>query len=86
MNRLDPERRFTNLIGKRVAKRRTQLKLTQSALAAKAGAGWYRQLVGRLEKGEQMPTLFQLQALAVALEMSLSALVELQQSSSASKI
>ena len=77
----NPELKFTKMVGKRVAKRRRKLRLTQHELALKAGAGLYRQLVGRLENGEQMPSIFQLQALADALEVPLTHLVDKQKSS-----
>lgn len=68
------KKKFNIKFGKYVAKKRTQIGLTQIELASLIGNN--PQNISRLERGEVSPTLFWLTLLATAFKLKLSQMVE----------
>lgn len=66
--------KFNKKFGRFIAKKRVELKLTQSELAAMIGNN--PQNVSRLERGEVSPTLFWVSELAKVFEVSLTELIK----------
>ncbi len=68
-------RRFGKSFGHALWKRRTQLGLSQEALAFRCGS--HRNYIGEIERGEKSPSLHIVFAIAEALEMKASELLRM---------
>jgi DNA-binding XRE family transcriptional regulator len=66
-----PEKIAAESLGQKIKMERRAKKLSQSELAELVGFGLYRQLVGDIENGRQLPTIFQLVQIAKKLDVDL---------------
>ncbi len=60
-------------LGEEIRERRTRLDFSQEALAH--AAGLHRNLIGKLERGDENPTLLTLLSIATELDVSVSELI-----------
>lgn len=66
-----PEKRAAEILGRKIRRRRIAKKISQTQLAQNAGYGLYQQSIGNIENGKQLPTVFQLVAIAKKLDADL---------------
>jgi DNA-binding XRE family transcriptional regulator len=66
-----PEKIAAENLGRKIRRQRKAKNLSQSQLAQDVGCGLYRQSIGDIERGKQLPSIFQLVAIAKKLDADL---------------
>jgi DNA-binding XRE family transcriptional regulator len=66
-----PEKIAIETLGRKIKRRREAKRMSKSQLAQEAGHGLYRQAIDKIERGKQLPSIFQLVAIAKELDADL---------------
>lgn len=74
--RLAPNKKFRKALGKKLLRLRSGENISQAQLAFESGIG--REQVGRIERGEQSPTVDILVAIADVLKMTVKDLLDFE--------